>query len=451
MAAVRWRSDFSKGVVVSNLERRGWEEAGEHDDEWDLYWASVGSIKQIFGSEAGIRLQQGQLVNHFPNHYELTRKDLMVKNIKRYQKQYKCDGGGGSNDSNDMDIIPVTFVLPQDYALFAEDYALFAEIKKWSGGSIPPALRASQDCYVVSRYIDSPLLIGGKKFDLRLYVVVTSYRPLQLGFGRFCSAKYTLEDSELDNDYVHLTNVAIQKLGDEYNERHGNKWTLANIRLYLEATRGIERTDKLFNDIEGVVLKSLKACQNIMINDRHCFELYGYDIIIDDNLKPWLVEVNASPSLSTTTQSDRLLKFKVINDVINLVSLPEWLDATDPSGAIPPEVHAQADYGQSRVAGRHRRLWGIPLVVRAQADYGQSSHLLQLPEWLDAADASGAIPPVVRAQADYGLSKGAREKVGSLHLIYDETNEHDRLGNIRMAARQAAVKDRSLRRPSSSR
>lgn len=56
-----------------------------------------------------------------------------------------------------------------------------------------------------------------------------------------------------------------------------------------------------------------------MLSDRHCFEVYGYDIIIDDALKPWLIEVNASPSLSATTIHDRAMKYDMLDDTLNIL------------------------------------------------------------------------------------------------------------------------------------
>lgn len=53
--------------------------------------------------------------------------------------------------------------------------------------------------------------------------------------------------------------------------------------------------------------------------EKHCFECYGYDIIIDETLRPWMIEVNASPSLSATTNGDRILKHSLINDILNIV------------------------------------------------------------------------------------------------------------------------------------
>ena len=127
-----------------------------------------------------------------------------------------------------------------------------AQVKRWekpstatSSKSAPntPTKATSQEVYVVSRYIDNPLLVGGKKFDLRLYVLVTSFKPLKvylsdLGFARFCNVKYDFEDVDLDNKYMHLTNVAVQKHGEDYNSTHGNKWALSKLRLWLEGTAG---------------------------------------------------------------------------------------------------------------------------------------------------------------------------------------------------------------------
>lgn len=82
--------------------------------------------------------------------------------------------------------------------------------------SEPSQVNKQDDC-VVSRYLDNPLLLFGHKFDLRLYVVVTSYDPLRVyiyreGLTRFASEKYSNDDlcSEAAN-YKHLTNYSINK------------------------------------------------------------------------------------------------------------------------------------------------------------------------------------------------------------------------------------------------
>ena len=88
---VRYLTDFDKSVITNNFDKRGWV-ACDVDDDWNFYWASVHTVRSIFNVETGFRLNDDQIVNHFPNHYELTRKDLMVKNIKRYRKTLEKEG-----------------------------------------------------------------------------------------------------------------------------------------------------------------------------------------------------------------------------------------------------------------------------------------------------------------------------------------------------------------------
>ncbi len=92
---MRWRCDLDKPVLTQNFLRRGWidvsAEATDDRGDWDLYWASVGSVKDLFSSECSVRLQPHQRINHFPNHYELTRKaSCGLKELA-----VNCHKGGG--------------------------------------------------------------------------------------------------------------------------------------------------------------------------------------------------------------------------------------------------------------------------------------------------------------------------------------------------------------------
>lgn len=69
------------------------------------------------------------------------------------------------------------------------------------------------------------------------------------------------------------------------------------------------------------MIKTLTATAKLMMNDKRCFELYGFDVLIDSQLKPWLVEVNGSPSMTASTAVDGVLKMSLLDDTLTVVNL----------------------------------------------------------------------------------------------------------------------------------
>ena len=69
------------------------------------------------------------------------------------------------------------------------------------------------------------------------------------------------------------------------------KWPIHRLRVYLQSMYGAKATIKLFHGIQEIVIKCLLAVQQAVIQDKHCFELYGYDVLVDEDLNPWLIEV----------------------------------------------------------------------------------------------------------------------------------------------------------------
>ncbi|XP_055891747.1 probable tubulin polyglutamylase TTLL9 isoform X4 [Biomphalaria glabrata] len=311
-------------------------------------------MKEIFDRAY---LEDQVRINHFRNHYELTRKNLMVKNLKRLRRQLERDSG--KLEAQKCDFYPATFELPSEYHIFVDEFRrnpgtiwimkpiarsqgkgifLFKRLKDitdWKRGveyqpqlQVTDASTAPIETYVVQRYIENPYLIGGRKFDIRVYVLVTSYNPLKAylyrsGFARFANNRYSLDT--IDDNYIHLTNVAIQKTAPDYDPEKGCKWSTQQLRMYLTAKHGQSKVNTLFQQMTNIFILSLQSCQRVIINDKHCFELYGYDILIDSNLKPWLIEINASPSLTASNQEDYDLKFGLLNDVLNVLDLENRL------------------------------------------------------------------------------------------------------------------------------
>lgn len=344
---IRFKTGFHN-VIYDVLKARGWKET-ESEMDWDIHWCDREWMFEVFDHA---HLESWQRVNHFRNDRELCRKDLLIKNVKRQKRNLEREKN--YEEAAKYDFCPTTYVLPSEYALFAEEFKkssnttwimkpigksqgkgifLFqklSQISKWRSEHRWKPENSEIEAYVVQRYISNPFLIGGKKFDVRIYVLVTCFAPLTVylyrsGFARFSNTRYSAHTSDISNQFVHLTNVAIQKTAENYNKETGCKWGLRELKLHLITRYGLETVDKLFCDVQGLILRSLLSVQKVMINDKHCFELYGYDVMFDADLRPWLIEVNASPSLSANTPEDYKLKFQMLNHVMDIVDLEKRL------------------------------------------------------------------------------------------------------------------------------
>ena len=90
-----------------------------------------------------------------------------------------------------------------------------------------------------------------------------------------------------------------------------------------------EKVNKMFDDIQSLIIKSFKAVQSVIAKDKHCFEMYGYDILIDENLRPWLIEINANASLTANTELDAETKIKMLDDLLTIVDLEKILTGNE--------------------------------------------------------------------------------------------------------------------------
>ncbi|KAJ8601936.1 hypothetical protein CTAYLR_004451 [Chrysophaeum taylorii] len=367
-------------------------------------------------AETYAALNRYQKVNHFPGSWCLGRKDRLMRTLARARKSHRYA----------YDFAPETYSLPPEikqleFAARLEPRTIW--IVKPPASSCGRGIRLVKDLSVLprdrklvaQRYVDEPFTrVNGRKFDLRVYALLTSLDPLVVymhedGLVRFSTHPYTVRN--LRCRYVHLTNYSVNKKSKRYvenNVREGGddddddenddakrseaacKWGLGQLWRWLN-DHGYDAA-AVKRKIQDVVVKTLVAAEAEMTPasrrafrksphapKRPCFELFGFDVLLDASLKPWLIEVNVSPSLMGGSLLDRQIKGRLMSDVFHTVGFEPYDPAvvkaerrrTKAAAPGPPPVRPTMQQDRWRRSGKPE---DIDLARLAEADWDLLMH-----------------------------------------------------------------------------
>lgn len=114
---------------------------------------------------------------------------------------------------------------------------------------------------------------------------------------------------------------------EDDSEEDSSKWDFKMLAAAF-AKQG-HNFQKVMTEIKSIVLKTLISVETqitsqVMKNPTtraNCFELYGFDVMIDNNMKPWVLEVNVLPSLSSSSVFDKRIKTMLVCDALTIVGL----------------------------------------------------------------------------------------------------------------------------------
>ena len=305
----------------------------------NLIWVNLPE-KKYFNS----KFSKYQRLNHFISHSQITRKDLLYQNFIRMKKNF----------SEDYNYMATTYILPKQYKKVKEDFENYVPKSNYlwllkpsssargegikfmeSFSDIP---NHNKNHTILTRYIHNPDLLKGRKYDLRVYILVTGHQPLKIyvydeGIVRIATEQYNLDVNDLNNLYKHLTNVALNKQSKNFKEddkdnlENANIWSFTLLRNHFK--KNGKDFDTLFKKIQDIAVKSIilmhdeeikaERKREYELKSNNLFELYGMDILVDENLKPWLLEINLSPSLSGVGEYEQRIKSKLFSDMLNIL------------------------------------------------------------------------------------------------------------------------------------
>ncbi|KAH8407063.1 hypothetical protein KR222_005194, partial [Zaprionus bogoriensis] len=305
--------------VVSVLEKFGYRRVELDQGGWDLLWAHNYPFRQLPSLK---NLAGHQLVNHFPGCGYLTNKvDLCTTRLPFLPRAFRLP-------SQRDDFLEYASAHPE--ALFVEKHNEHRHIRVRA----PHEINLYSNDSFVQEFIQRPFLVDGHKFDIGVYVVITSINPLRayIYIGdvlfRYCPEQYYPFDADNQDKYVvgdnYLPTWEVPSLRKYYNNYGGS------MRASFEAYVRDQAKDpsKIWPQVEHIIRSTILAKEADIIDSlrsyksHNFFDLLRFDLFIDENLKVYLMEANMSPNLSSAHfKPNSLLYEQVIYSVFNLVGI----------------------------------------------------------------------------------------------------------------------------------
>ena len=268
-------------------------------------------------------------------------KNILYNNYLSMQKIF----------SKDFNYMPLTYIYPKDkeiiekkfgkYKLNLNNLWIVKPNNLFSGMGIHIFKSLKEETlnnYLISKYLKNPHLIKGRKYDFRLYVLITGFKPLRIylnkeGLVRIATNNYSLSMKNINDSFIHLTNTGINEKNRKYRfpknftDESANKWSLATYKKYLKNQK--ININKIFIKIKDIIIKTIISGQyriidlesKMNVEDRSMFNVLGFDVIIDDKLNPSLLEVNSRPSLHIYDKMDTIVKTNILVDTLNIVGI----------------------------------------------------------------------------------------------------------------------------------
>jgi len=177
---------------------------------------------------------------------------------------------------------------------------------------------------LIQKYLDSPLLYYGRKFDIRCYVLVDYCFNVFIcreGHLKACSQKYDLNNLDI---FTHITNYSLQKRCKDFAKyEQGNEISYKKFIELLDIMnkgKGKIIFNKIFNKMKEEIQLSMNAVGRKLkgVPKVLSFQIFGYDFIIDQKYNPWILEINDNPGIEISSELISHLIPRMIDDAIRL-------------------------------------------------------------------------------------------------------------------------------------